>query len=321
MTDSIEVVVASITHAAEGINIWDFRRADGGDLPPFTAGAHVDLRLSNGLVRSYSLCNSQDERHRYVVAINRDPASRGGSTFIHDTLRAGDRMKITPPRNNFPLIEDAPQTVLIAGGIGITPIWSMIQRLESLGRSWELHYSARVRQACAFRAELERLEARRCGRVHFNFDREPGGHMTDLDALIARVPSDTHLYCCGPVPMLASFEAACKRAARPQASVHVEYFTSRDVAAATGGFLVVLKRTGKNIEVPAGSTILDALLANGIDTAFSCTDGICGTCETRVLEGIPDHRDAVLSPSERTSNKTMMICCSGSKTDKLVLDL
>lgn len=318
---SFEVLVKSVTPEAEGIKSWEFGRADGGDLPAFTAGSHIDLLLPNGLVRSYSLCNSQDDRHRYVVTINRDPASRGGSKYIHEALKAGDVINISPPRNNFPLVEDTRHTVFIVGGIGVTPIWGMIQRLEKLGRSWELIYSTRLRRMCAFRRELEQLERRSAGRVHFNFDQEPGGSMTNLNALIAKFPVDAHLYCCGPAPMLEAFESAAKEAGYPHPQMHLEYFSAKREALAKGGFTVVLHRSGKAIDIPSGKSILDALLDANVDVPFSCCEGVCGTCETSVLEGVPDHRDSVLSPSDRSSNKTMMICCSGSKTSRLVLDL
>lgn len=319
--ESIEVVVGAVTREAQGISSWEFRLAGGGALPPFTAGAHIDLHLPNGLVRSYSLCNSQDDRDRYVVAINKDPKSRGGSKLVHENIGVGAKIGISEPVNNFPLIEDAGHVVFIAGGIGITPIWCMIQRLEALGRSWELHYSSRLREMCAFRQPLEALETRKPGRVHFNFDQEPGGRMTDLRSLMAAVPRDAHLYCCGPNPMLQAFETAAKESGRPSALIHVEYFTAKEAAAVEGGFTVVLKRSGVSFEVPHGKSILEVFLDNNVDVAYSCMEGVCGTCETAVIEGVPDHRDSLLSPEERASNKTMMICCSGSKTPKLVLDI
>ena len=321
MQDNIEVLVKSITHEALGINAWELRRPDGGELPPFTAGSHIGLHLANGMVRSYSLCNSQHERDRYVIAINRDPRSSGGSRFIHEALRAGDTIHISPPRNNFPLVENASHVVFIAGGIGITPLYSMIQRLEQLGCSWELHYSARVSQMCAFKAQLDTLEKKRPGRVHFNFDQEPGGRMTDLGALIAEAPADAHLYCCGPNPMLKAFEGAAQALGRPPAQVHVEYFAAREEAVVGGGFTVVLARSNKRFDIAPGKTILDTLLDNRLDVPFSCRQGVCGACEVRVLEGVPDHRDSLLSPEEQASNETMMICCSGSKSPSLVLDI
>jgi tetrachlorobenzoquinone reductase len=317
----IDVFVKAVTNEALGINSWELRPVDGGELPPFTVGSHIDLRLSDRLVRSYSLCNSQDDRHRYIVAISKDPQSRGGSKFIHEYLKPGDKIKISPPLNNFALVENAKHTVFFAGGIGITPIWSMIQRLESLGRLWEVHYSTRTRETCAFKEQLEALEKQKPGRVHFNFDQEPDGKISDLKALISGTPTDAHLYCCGPTAMLKSFENAARDAGRSAANVHVEYFTSKEEAAADGGFTVVLQQSKKSFVIPPGKTILDTLLDNNMDVTFSCMQGACRSCETVVLEGVPDHRDAVLSETERDSNKTMMICCSGSKSATLVLDL
>jgi len=316
----IEVIVTSVTPLAAGISAWEFRHPDGAELPPFTAGAHIDLLLPNGLRRSYSLCNNQDDRDRYVVAVSLDPASTGGSRFIHESLKPGDRLPIHPPINNFALNESAPHTVFFAGGIGITPIWSMIQRMESLGRSWELHYSTRQREVCAFKALLEDIEQKEPGRVHFNFDQELGGRMLDLKALIAASPEDAHLYCCGPKLMLDAFLSAAAFGERPQDHVHVEYFSPAHEAAREGGFVVELARSGGTYEIPEGVSILEVLLEEGIDLPFSCMEGTCGTCSVEVLEGVPDHRDSVLTPDERATNKRMMICCSGSKSAKLVLD-
>ena len=174
---------------------------------------------------------------------------------------------------------------------------------------------------CAFREELEALERLRPGRVHFNFDHEAGGKMTDLKGLVAGFSQDLHLYCCGPNPMLQAFESAAKEAGFPATQVLVEYFTAREEPALAGGFVVELARSGKAIPIQPGKTILDTLLEHEIDAPHSCTQGVCATCETRVLSGVPDHRDLVLTEAERAANQTMMICCSGSKTAKLVLDL
>jgi vanillate O-demethylase ferredoxin subunit len=314
-TETIQARVTSITREAEGISLYELRNRSGHDLPPFTAGAHVDLHLPNGMIRSYSLVNPEHERHRYVIAVNKDAASRGGSRFIHEHLRDGDAIAVGAPRNNFALDEDAAHSVLIAGGIGITPLWCMIQRLEALDRSWELYFSTRTRQHAAFLGPLRRLGAR----VHWNFDREPGGAMLDLAQIVHAAPPGAHLYCCGPLPMLDAFERAT--ASRPSQSVHVEYFAARAPAATRGGFTVVLARSGRSLTVLAGKTILETLLDGGLDVQHSCTQGVCGSCETAVLEGVPDHRDLVLSKEEHARNRTMMICCSGSKSPRLVLDL
>jgi ferredoxin-NADP reductase len=319
--DTIEVMVKSVTNEATGINAWEFRRPDNALLPAFTAGSHITLHLANGLIRNYSLCNSPKERHRYVVAVNKDANSTGGSKYIHDTLKPGDTLRISAPHNNFPLNEKARHSVLIAGGIGITPMFCMIQRLEELGHSWELHYSARTRQMCAFKEALEAIEQLKPGRVLLNFDQEPDGKMTDLKSVISNAPADADLYCCGPNPMLKAFEQSAKEVGRPDAHIHVEYFTAKEEAAVDGNFTVFLQKSNLSFDIPPGKTILDTLLDDNIDVPYSCMQGVCGACQTKVLEGIPDHRDAVLTDEERASNTTMMICCSGSKSPKLVLDL
>jgi tetrachlorobenzoquinone reductase len=316
----VDFLVTSVSSEAVGIKSFELVPADGTRPPPFSAGAHVDLHLANGMVRSYSLINPQsDSPDRYVIAVNRDGASRGGSAFVHDHLMVGHVVPISGPRNNFALVEDAQHIVFIAGGIGITPLWCMIQRLEELGRSWELFYSTRTREVMAFRARLEMLENASRGRVHLNFDHEPGGRLIDIASIVAKAPADAHFYCCGPGPMLQAFEKAV--AALPPQRAHVEYFTQKEESATEGGFTVVLARTGRSLPVSSGKTILETLLAADLDVQHSCMEGMCGTCEVRVIEGIPDHRDSVLTPDERSSNKTMMICCSGSKTSRLVLDL
>jgi tetrachlorobenzoquinone reductase len=320
MADSnMQVRVKQISYESENVNSYELVALAGGDLVPFTAGCHIDLHLPNGMIRSYSLVNDQSERNRYVVAVSKDAASRGGSSFIHETMRAGDIINISHPRNNFVLQEDAAHSVLIAGGIGITPLLSMIRRLETLGRSWQLFYTTRTRVAAAFLDELNSLRSGIHSNLHLNFDQEPPGRMLDLPAIVKDAPSNAHLYCCGPVPMLEAFEAAT--ANRPANHVHVEYFKAKEKRAAGGGFEVKLARSKRTIAVPTGKTVLDALLDAGIAVSYACTEGVCGTCETRVIEGIPDHRDLFLSKEEHAANKTMMICCSGSKSPTIVLDL
>ena len=306
--------IKSVSWEAPDILSYELRPMGGGDVPAFTAGAHIDLTLPNGLVRSYSLVNPQSERHRYVIAVQKDRTSRGGSRWIHENLRVGDVLTVNGPRNNFVLDDTAHNSVFIAGGIGITPILSMIERLSTVGRDWQLFYCSRTREGTPFLESLEKES-----RVRLNFDREPGGKMLDIAAVVMAAPPDSHLYCCGPVPMLAAFEEATRKLARER--VHVEYFAAKDPPAVEGGFKVVLAKSGRELLVMPGKTILDTLRDSGIEVPYSCTEGVCGTCETKVLEGIPDHRDLALTEAERASNKTMMICCSGAKSDKLVLDL
>ncbi|MGY3483231.1 ferredoxin-NADP reductase [Bradyrhizobium sp. USDA 4011] len=312
-----DVLVKRIGYEAERINSYELIARTGSELAPFTAGSHIDLHLPNGMIRSYSLVNDQRERQRYVIAVNKDGESRGGSSFIHDSVKVGDIMTISGPRNNFALHEEADHSVLVAGGIGITPLLSMIRRLEALGRRWELFYAARTRTAAAFLDELDAPDLR--SKMHLDFDDERSGRLFDLPAIVGNAPVRAHLYCCGPVPMLAAFEAAT--ADRPADRVHVEYFQAREAPATEGGFDVKLARSNRTIAVEPGKTILDALLDAGITANYACTEGVCGTCETRVLEGTPDHRDQFLSKEEQAANKSVMICCSGAKSGMLVLDL
>lgn len=317
--DTIQVRIKRISYEAVGINSYELAAFAGGDLAPFTAGSHIDLHLPNGMIRSYSLVNDPSERHCYVIAVNKDAASRGGSVYVHDMLRAGDIIAVSHPRNNFGLEENAAHSVLIAGGIGITPLLSMIRRLDALGRSWELFYAARTHLSAAFLDELNSLRSQSRANLHVNFDHEPSGRMFDLPEIVAKARADAHLYCCGPVPMLEAFEAATR--GRPAETVHVEYFKAGEKPASEGGFDVRLARSNRTIKVEAGKTILNALLDAGIAANYACTEGVCGTCETRVIDGIPDHRDLFLGKDEQATNKTMMICCSGSKSGTLVLDM
>ena len=284
-------------------------------LPSFTAGAHIDLHLPVGLSRSYSLLNSQDERHRYVIGVHLEPDGRGGSRYLHERVAVGDELVISAPRNLFPLDEEAETSVLIAGGIGVTPLLSMAKRLDRLSRSWRLHYCCRSRSLAAFHDEL----ALHGHRVKLRFDDECAGFL-DIESQMRALPK-THFYCCGPKPMLAAFQAASQAARLPTTQVHVEDFQPISALAPQGGFAVELARSGRTLHIPAGKTILETLHEAGITATSSCEVGICGECQTAVLEGVPDHRDSVLSDAERTSNKSMMICCSGSRSEKLVLDL
>jgi tetrachlorobenzoquinone reductase len=311
----IEVRLTAIRYVARDTCLYEFRSVDGRPLPAYEPGAHIDLHLSNGLLRNYSLTVAAPEPSIYTVGIKRDPASRGGSRFIHDELHVGATLKIGGPRNNFRLREDAAHTILIAGGIGITPIWCMVQRLNALKSEWWLSYACRSRADMAFRQELETMP-----QAALHFDDESGGQFLDVGAIVAAAPKDAHLYCCGPAPMLQAFEAATKDWPREQ--VHVEYFTTKELPPAKkGGFTVELSRSGVEYFIPEGETILNVLLDAGVDLDYSCELGICGACEQRVISGIPEHRDSILSEEEQAENKRVMICCAGCKTERLVLDL
>jgi len=317
-TGLIEVRLTDVAPVARDTNVYTFRRTDGGRLPPYQPGAHIDLHLPNGINRQFSLLNPDDDPECYVVGIKRDPQSRGGSRYIFDELRVGHTLKISAPRNNFPLVENTPHIVLFAGGIGITPIWCMVQQLAAQERSWKLYYSCRSRADMAFVETLEKFEPQS---VHLHFDDQAGGKFLDLAAAIAAAPPDAHFYCCGPNPMLAAFEAATANLPRPR--VHVEYFTPKEESepAKLGGFWVELARSGEEYFIPEGKKILEVLFDAGVDVDYSCELGICGECVTRVISGVPEHHDSVLSEEERAANEKVMICCAGCKTERLVLDM
>jgi ferredoxin-NADP reductase len=319
MSETLNAFVHTLRFEAEDITSIELRPVGAAEFPAFSAGSHIDLHLPNAMVRSYSLLNPSGERGRYVVAVLKDRASRGGSRCVHEQLRVGMALKISAPRNNFHLHEDAAHTVLVAGGIGVTPLLCMARRLHELGRSFEVLYFARSRASAAFAAEIAQLGAP----VHWHFDAEKGGP-PDLRALLAARPAQasTRYYACGPAVMLDSFEKHCAELGYTQA--HIERFSAVEMAAASDArqsYSVELRRSGKVIAVAAPATLLDALRAAGVDPSTSCEEGVCGACETRVLDGTPDHRDSVLSAAERATNKVMMVCVGGCKSERLVLDL
>jgi tetrachlorobenzoquinone reductase len=310
----IDVRLIAIRYAARDTNLYELARLDGRPLPAYEPGAHIDVHLPNGIVRQYSLIEAEPDPARYTIGVKRDPASRGGSRYVHDDLRVGKSLQISAPRNNFPLVENASHVILLAGGIGITPIWCMVQRLARLGRSWKLYYACRSRSDMAFLQTLEAMAS-----SQFHFDDESDGKFLDVASIVAATPADAHLYCCGPTPMLKAFEAAT--ANWPRDHIHIEYFTPKQEAAKTGGFVVELARSGQEFVIPEGKSILQVLLDAGVDVDYSCELGICGACEQRVISGTPEHRDAILTEEEQAANTKVMICCAGCKSERLVLDL
>ena len=319
---SLRVRVERVEHLAQGVKALRLVPAHVGALPTFSAGAHVDVLLPNGLSRSYSITSADDQCAHYEIAVAHDAASRGGSAFVHEHVAAGDELWISAPKNHFPLHEGPAPTVLIAGGIGITPIRAMVRRLQREGRPWTLHYACRSRERATFLGELQADAQASGAQMQVWWDDEQGNQALDVRALVAQAAPHVHLYCCGPAPMLAAFTAACT--GRPADHVHLEHF--KPVAAAASAqalptFKVELARTGRVVQVPEGSTILDALMMNGIDVPYSCCEGLCGTCETRVIAGVPDHRDNLLTERARQANDAIILCVSGSKSPSLVLDL
>jgi tetrachlorobenzoquinone reductase len=312
--------LTDIETVARDTRLYTFRRVDGAALPPYKPGAHIDLHLPNGLLRQFSLVRpASGDPESYVVGVKRDENSRGGSRYIIEQMKVGDEIKISAPRNNFPLVENAEHVVLFAGGIGITPIWCMAQELNALGRSWKLYYACRSRPDMAFAETLEKMDQRF---RHLHFD-DQAGKVLDMAAAIAETPPGAHLYCCGPNPMLKAFEAAA--AGRPRNLIHVEYFTPKEDVAGDddklGGFWVELARSGEEYFIPEGKKVLEVLFDAGVDVDYSCELGICGACETKVISGIPVHHDSVLSEEEQATNEKVMICCCGCKTERLVLDM
>jgi len=306
--------VRSITYLAEDINGYELVDPRGRDLPRFTAGAHICLRLG-GLFRDYSLWNDPAERRRYCIAVLREPEKGGVAQQVHDTVRAGDLVEVSLPRNNFPLAP-AERYLLIAGGIGITPIMSMIAELRRQRADFQLHYCTRSPERTAFLDDLALLAAQ--GRVHFHYDGGDPARGLDIAATLRDPPPGTHLYYCGPAPLMVAASEAAK--AWPAGAVHCEYFTAPAIGFEEDQpFRVRLARSGVEYDVPAGETIVDVLRSHGIAVRTSCELGYCGTCLTRYVGGEPDHRDQALEPQDR--DHYVLICCARSKSPVLELDL
>jgi vanillate O-demethylase ferredoxin subunit len=313
---TLTVQVADVRAEARDVMTFELRAIGGGELPPFEPGAHLDLHLPNGLVRQYSLTNDWRERDRYVIGVGRAADSRGGSSYVHSNIRAGAQLKISAPRNNFPLDPDAASFLFIAGGIGITPIMAMVRWCVANQKSWRLIYAARSRQRAAFYEELGALG----GDHHFHFDDECG-QILDAAQAISSCTEGERIYCCGPDALMNAVKDLT--ADFPSGAVRFEWFTKpeSDEPQESNSFTVRLERSGLEFEVPEHKSILEVLEEHGIDHPFSCREGLCGTCVTNVCSGEPDHRDYVLSDDERASGKLMTICCSRSKSDVLTLDL
>ncbi|MGB6103782.1 MAG: PDR/VanB family oxidoreductase [Pusillimonas sp.] len=314
--ERLKLTIDSIAIEAQDIAVLRLFNANGAPAPNFSAGSHIDLHLDNGLTRSYSLLNPSEDGRVLTIAVQREPASRGGSVFVHDSLKAGDSIYASTPRNNFELNEQAPYSILIAGGIGVTPLIAMAHRLEQLNKPWRLYYCARNRH----HALINRLP-NAPQNIIFNFDQEPGSTLLDIKSVMDSADENTHFYCCGPISMMQAFLRSGGQ--KPPEFLHVEYFSAQQVqqAGPSRDFEVVLAKSGRTLTVGRDTTILEALIDDGFELSYSCMEGVCGSCETEVLEGEPDHRDLILSAADRKSGRTMMICCSGSKTPRLVLNL
>ena len=308
----MELLVDHKEKVADDVVRLTLRAPDGRPLPAWEPGAHLDLVLPGDRVRQYSLCGRPGDTSAYQVAVLREPDGRGGSAYVHDELVAGQRIQVDGPRNHFPLV-DAKRYLFLAGGIGITPILPMIEQVAATGREWQLVYGGRTRSSMAFVPEL----ARHGDRVTIRPQDEHG--LLDLPGLLAEPQPDTAVYCCGPEPLLAAVEQHC--ASWPEDALHVERFTPKADDGPRTAFEVELAGSGRVLPVPADQSILGVLEAAGVSVLSSCQEGTCGTCETGVLGGTPDHRDSVLTAAEQREGDVMMICVSRSRTPRLVLDL
>jgi vanillate O-demethylase ferredoxin subunit len=315
---TIDVIVAARTREADGIDSYELVRADGGALPPFEAGAHIDVHLGDQLVRQYSLCNPPTETHRYLIGVLRDASSRGGSQAMHERVHAGTRLTISAPKNHFPLVPAA-RTLLLAGGIGITPLLAMAETLAARGAAFELRYCARSAALAAFRERI--LSSPFADRVQFHFDDAPAGRL-DTAALLAQPDAGARLYVCGPAGFIEHVLATARAQGWAQSQLHVEYFAGAAVdTSGDGAFDVELASSGKVVTVPAGRTVIHVLAEHGVDIPYSCEEGVCGTCLTRVLDGVPEHRDMYLTDEEHAANDQFTPCCSRARSARLVLDL
>ncbi len=305
---------------ADDICSLELQAPDGRPLPAFAPGAHIDLHLSGDLVRQYSICSAPDQLATYRIAVLREPGSRGGSVAAHELVE-GQVVRVSEPRNLFPLAEGASHHLLLAGGIGITPLLSMAQELHRRGASFDLHYCARSPSRAAF---VDEMVTQMPGRVHLHFDDGADGQRLRLPAVLDASPPHTHLYACGPGGFIDAMLGGARQVGWSETRLHREYFAAPGApenAPAGERFEVQIASTGKVIEVPAQRSVVDALKACGIEVPVSCEQGICGTCVLRVLEGQPDHRDMFLTPQERDANDRFTPCCSRSRTARLVLDL
>lgn len=310
--------VTDVQAEARDVVLVELRAPDGAMLPSFEPGAHLEVELPNGMIRHYSLTNDSRERDRYVVGVGRAANGRGGSAFVHQSVRCGLRLTTSQPRNNFALDATAESYLFLAGGIGVTPVMSMIRWCEARSRPWRLVYATRNCQRTAFYEALREYGSR----VHFHFD-DQAGAVLDVREWLAGLSGGQHVYCCGPQALM---QAVRSHAAHiPARNVHFEYFAApgvADAAAPAGSaFRVELRRRGLSLLVPPDRSVLEALEANGVKVPFSCREGLCGTCETVVCEGEVEHCDYVLSQEQRAAGKSMMVCVSRARSPVLVLDL
>lgn len=317
---TLQVRVARKAVEAQDIVTLELVAVDGQALPAFSAGSHLDVQLPNGITRQYSLCNDPQETHRYQIGVLRDAASRGGSAAVHDLVKEGDVLTISAPRNHFGLAHEAKKHLLLAGGIGVTPILCMAERLANTGADFAMHYATRAPERTAFRQRI--AASAFAARVQFHYDNGDAAQKLDLQALLSQPQAGTHLYVCGPKGFMDAVLNTARAAGWPEAQIHYEFFGAEVAKSdSDASFEIKLASSGRIVMVPKDQTVVQALAAAGVDVMISCEQGVCGTCLTRVLEGVPDHKDSYLTPEEQGANDQFTPCCSRSKTPLLVLDL
>jgi ferredoxin-NADP reductase len=311
--ETMQVRVRALVWEAPGVVSLHLASLDGSPLPAFEPGAHIDVKLPDGTLRQYSLCGDPDDLSHYRLGIR---AISGGmsSGYVHRKLHAGDLVTVSTPRNNFPLVE-AKHYIFVAGGIGITPFIPMMREISAKNGSWTLLYCNRRNEDAPFLAEIRKLGG------ELSLHSSEAGTRLDVAQRFAKVEKDAVIYCCGPEKLMLAVEEATS--AWPEGSVHFEWFAprSRPEGEVSDSFEVVCQASGKTVTVPADKSILEVLGENGVQVPCSCEQGICGTCETRVVSGEVDHRDSILSSAERAASQTMMICVSRSRGPRLVLDV
>jgi ferredoxin-NADP reductase/nitrite reductase/ring-hydroxylating ferredoxin subunit len=315
--NTLNVVVKRKWQSADGVIGFELADRDGRHLPTFQPGAHIDVHLPNGLVRQYSITNGPGDLLSYVIGVKQENASKGGSKVLVETVREGDVLAISEPRNNFPLRRDATRTVLIAGGIGITPLLSMARFLDQSSLPYELHYFTRTGESAAFSSELDVLH----GSVSRHIGLGRDAIRAQVEAALGAYQFANHVYICGPGTMLEMVQEVATALGWPDEAIHFEYFQNDKPIDASSAFDIELARSAMTLHVPAGRTILDVMRENGLTVPSSCEQGACGTCLTGVMEGEVDHQDVYLNKTEKASNTCMMTCVSRAKSDRLVLDI
>ncbi|WP_333665619.1 PDR/VanB family oxidoreductase [Acinetobacter guillouiae] len=313
----MDVVIKEILPLTAHILGFELVKSDGQALPQFTAGSHIDVYLDNGLIRQYSLANCSSESDRYLIGVLNDANSRGGSKFIHDTFHVGQKLKISEPRNLFPITACTQKALLFAGGIGITPIFAMAHELKAKNIDFELHYFARDFEAVAF---AEHLQEKFAGSVYFHLDDTPETQVS-MPEILGQADAQKHLYVCGPNGFMDFIISSAQQAGWQDVQIHKEHFVAAANVEEGEEFVIEIKSTGQQIVVPEDLTVIQILEENDIFIPVSCEQGICGTCITKVLGGEPDHRDMFLSDQEKARNDQFLPCCSRAKSRKLVIDI